>query len=167
MFTYNSSIVILTEEKVTLFDFEMAQLGKSIDTTKNPLGLCSISADPNKMILAIPGITAGLVRLHLLSKDDNTSSSSPDDKKKFFPAHNNSLQALAFSKDGSKLATASEKGTLIRIFSTDTTEKIKEVRRGTTNSQIYSIAFSGDGNYIASYSSSGTLHVFYIGDGMG
>lgn len=35
------------------------------------------------------------------------------------PAHDSPLAALAFSPSGTKVATASEKGTVIRVFQVD------------------------------------------------
>ncbi|XP_075036084.1 WD repeat domain phosphoinositide-interacting protein 2 isoform X2 [Mixophyes fleayi] len=46
------------------------------------------------------------------------------------PAHNSPLAALAFDASGSKLATASEKGTVIRVFSIPEGQKLFELRRG-------------------------------------
>ena len=40
------------------------------------------------------------------------------------PAHDSPLAALAFSLNGSEIATASEKGTVIRVFSVIIIEKI-------------------------------------------
>ena len=37
---------------------------------------------------------------------------------KFINAHNNALSCLALSLEGKRLATASEKGTLVRVWST-------------------------------------------------
>ncbi|KAG9465140.1 hypothetical protein GDO78_018844, partial [Eleutherodactylus coqui] len=46
------------------------------------------------------------------------------------PAHNSPLAALAFDASGTKLATASEKGTVIRVFSIPEGQKLFELRRG-------------------------------------
>lgn len=45
-------------------------------------------------------------------------------------AHTNPLAALRFSYDGTKLATASTRGTVIRVFDTETGERLFEFTRG-------------------------------------
>ena len=46
-------------------------------------------------------------------------------RTKFVQAHTTALASLALSLDGKLLATASEKGTLIRIFSTTDGSKLQ------------------------------------------
>jgi autophagy-related protein 18 len=46
------------------------------------------------------------------------------------PAHDSSLAALAFNNAGTRLATASEKGTVIRVFSIPEGHRLFEFRRG-------------------------------------
>lgn len=56
----------------------------------------------------------------------------PDRGSPFFfqvPAHKNRLVALDFSQDGSLLATASDKGTVIRVFKVPTGEQMYMLRR--------------------------------------
>ncbi len=72
--------------------------------------------------------------------------------------------ALALSKDGKMVATASEKGTLIRVFSMETRKVVKQFRRGYTESIIHDLAFSNNNNYLACCSSSGTIHMFNLVD---
>ncbi len=48
---------------------------------------------------------------------------------KFISAHTNALSCLALSLDGKRLATASDKGTLVRVWNT-TDGQLLQVRRG-------------------------------------
>ena len=45
-------------------------------------------------------------------------------------AHNSSLGMIKLSQDGTMLVTASEKGTLLRVWNTETGEQMTELRRG-------------------------------------
>jgi len=63
---------------------------------------------------------------------------------------------------GTLLATASDKGTLIRIFSTEDGTPLQEVRRGSDKAEIYSIAFDKLSNWIACSSDKGTIHIFHV-----
>lgn len=78
------------------------------------------------------------------------------------PAHTSTLRALAMSKDEAYIATASEKGTIIRVFSTSTSAKIAEFRRGIDPAIIYSLAFSPGNGRLAATSDKGTLHIFEL-----
>ena len=68
---------------------------------------------------------------------------------------------MTLNFDGSLVATASEKGTLVRIFSTATATKLQEVRRGADPAKIYSIAISGN-DLLAVTSDKGTVHVYSL-----
>ena len=65
------------------------------------------------------------------------------------------------------MATASDKGTLIRIFSTEDGLPLQEVRRGTDKAEIYSIAFDRQNKQIACSSDKGTIHIFNVQKGQG
>ncbi|AAS50247.1 AAL119Wp [Eremothecium gossypii ATCC 10895] len=78
-------------------------------------------------------------------------------------AHKGEIAALALSKDGTLLATASEKGTIIRVFSVETCTKVYQFRRGTYPTRIYSLNFSDDNEFLAASSSNKTVHIFKLG----
>ncbi|AMD22154.1 HGL186Wp [Eremothecium sinecaudum] len=78
-------------------------------------------------------------------------------------AHKGEIAALALSKDGSLLATASEKGTIIRVFAVETCQKVYQFRRGTYPTRINSLSFSEDNEFLAASSSNKTVHIFKLG----
>lgn len=76
-------------------------------------------------------------------------------------AHNGAIACITLNRDGSILATTSDKGTLIRLFNTQTGEKISELRRGSEPALIKHLSFEWDsGAYISCCSDKNTIHVF-------
>ncbi len=76
-------------------------------------------------------------------------------------AHTSQLQAMSFSPSGLRIATASEKGTVIRVFSVSDGSRLYELRRGLERTvSIYSLAFSPCGHFLACSSNTETVHVF-------
>eukprot|EP00536_Pseudo-nitzschia_multiseries_P014646 jgi/Psemu1/320697/estExt_fgenesh1_pm.C_7450002 len=143
---------------VALFDrvyvYKLADLSlrDKIFTANNPCGLLSLSTHVKDMVLACPSSTEGHVRVELYGMR----------KTMLIPAHESTLRALKLTADGSKLATASHKGTIVRVFDVATAQKIYEFRRGVERANINCIAFSSDDQWIACSSDKGTTHIFYL-----
>ena len=78
-------------------------------------------------------------------------------------AHTSALSALATTPSGSLIATASEKGTLVRIWDPSSSHLVKELRRGTDSAEIFGISFRRDGGAICVSSDKGTVHVWDLG----
>ena len=106
---------------------------------------------------------------------ENVYGTSPGDSSKttFIPsqtsiiaAHTTSLACMSISDDGSLLATASDKGTLIRVFDISSGRLRNELRRGADRAEIFSMAFSlsihGDPRRLVVASDKGTVHVFNL-----
>ncbi|OAQ60029.1 phosphatidylinositol 3,5-bisphosphate-binding protein [Pochonia chlamydosporia 170] len=142
-------IVVVLQNSIRVYSFSKPpNLLHVYETADNLLGLCSLSSKT----LAFPGRTVGQIQLVELSTG-NVS---------IIPAHSSALKAIQLSPDGELLATASETGTLIRVYSTSNCAKVAELRRGIDPATIFSLAFSPSGAMLACTSDKSTLHIFDI-----
>lgn len=79
------------------------------------------------------------------------------------PAHDSPLAAIAFNPTGTRVATASEKGTVIRVFAVTDGTKLFEFRRGVKRCVAIScLAFSMCSQYLGCSSNTETVHVFKL-----
>jgi WD40 repeat protein len=145
-------IVIVLERKIYVYNFTDLKLLHQIETQSNPKGLCCLSHHSNTSVLACPGVHQGHVRVeHFGLKVTRMIS-----------AHDSHISCMALTMDGLLLATASMKGTLIRIFNTMDGTRLQEVRRGLDKADIYSIALSPNVQWLAVSSDKGTVHIFSL-----
>lgn len=78
-------------------------------------------------------------------------------------AHDSPLAALAFTPTGTRIATASEKGTVIRVFSINDGSRLYEFRRGLKRCvRIANLLFSMDSQYLTASSNTETVHIFRL-----
>ena len=151
-------IVVALKNKIFIYNFEDLKQLQQLESVDNPFGLCALSSQQDKAVLVCPGLQVGQIRIeHLDHRRSNFINQ----------AHTSSLACLALSLDGNLVASASEKGTLIRIWRTapkETTGEFleQELRRGSDRAQIYSVAFSPSNTYLAATSSKGTVHIWPV-----
>ncbi|XP_063240637.1 WD repeat domain phosphoinositide-interacting protein 2 isoform X2 [Bacillus rossius redtenbacheri] len=149
-------LVVCLEENLYIHNIrDMKVLHTIRDTPPNPLGLCSLSSNSDNCFLAYPGSnTIGEVQIF-----DAVNMHA----KTMIPAHDSPLAALAFSPSGARVATASEKGTVIRVFEVQDGAKLYEFRRGVKRCvSIASLAFSTDCAFLCCSSNTETVHVFKL-----
>ena len=152
-------IVVALETKVYVYNFSDLQLIHSIETTNNPNGILALSPKENSGVLVCPGTKPGHVHVELYDSDGGRT-------KHIFEAHQNGLVCVALNHDGTLLATASARGTLIRVFHTSNGHMYREVRRGSYVAEIYSIKFRSDSKALVVTSDKGTIHWYSLeGDG--
>jgi len=96
----------------------------------NPRGVLSINSSDSNNILCCPAEVLGQRDLGIVQIWDLDDIG---DSCLTVRAHSSTLSILELNYDGSLMATASEKGTIIRIFSTKNGDKIQELRRGSEN----------------------------------
>lgn len=142
-------IVVVLENKVYVYNFADLQLLHQMETHSNPKGLCALSPSTHT-VLAVPGSKPGSVAIEIFDMKHSH----------VIQAHTTPLTQIVLNGEGNRLATASEKGTLMRIFDTKTGDMLKEFRRGVDKAEIYCIAFNPSSTWIAVSSDKGTVHVY-------
>lgn len=78
-------------------------------------------------------------------------------------AHKSPISFLSMNSTGTLLATASDKGTVIRVWSIPGAEKLYQFRRGTREARIHSINFNLVSTLLAVSSAHDTVHIFKLG----
>jgi len=194
-------IVVVLRDRVYVYNFLDLSVLDKVHTGDNPAGLIGLSLDNwgigggggrggerandvlgsnnnNGMVLACPSTQRGQVRVELYGLRRTT----------FVDAHESALGALALSVDGSLLATASERGTVIRLYDTrgvtvgggrassianngsgsttsvSSSVPLKEFRRGVERATISCLTFSLDSCWLGCASDHGTVHIFQAQD---
>ncbi|ARF08788.1 WD repeat protein [Catovirus CTV1] len=94
-----------------------------------------------------------IIKIKNISSNNNMQS---------IKAHQNKIKFMTTNKQETLLATASERGTIIRIFDIEKGEKVHELRRGTSSTCIQYICFSDDSQYLAVLSDRGTIHIYNL-----
>jgi WD40 repeat protein len=152
-----TKIFLVCENKVVIYTLGNYEKIDSINTFNNKNGIFGISLDSKLNIIACPSTETGkiIIKNYDEKKDGNFI-------KKEINAHQTEITALTMNVEGTLVASASEKGTIIKIFRVKDCSLIQELRRGTTISEIYSLCFDFKSLYLACSSNKGTVHIFNI-----
>nr|XP_012309364.1 WD repeat domain phosphoinositide-interacting protein 1 [Aotus nancymaae] len=149
-------LLVCLEESIYIHNIKDMKLLKTLlDVPANPTGLCALSINHSNSYLAYPGsLTSGEIVLY----DGNSLKTVCT-----IAAHEGTLAAITFNASGSKLASASEKGTVIRVFSVPDGQKVYEFRRGMKRYvTISSLVFSMDSQFLCASSNTETVHIFKL-----
>ena len=127
-------IVVVLDSKCYVYNFENLKPIHQIETiADNVDGVCALSSDRESMVLACPGLQRGQVRLEIYNLR----------RTRFITAHESNIACMELNSAGTVLATASDKGTLVRVFDTmDNGTLLHELRRGVDRAKIHCLAFS-------------------------
>ncbi|CCI49425.1 unnamed protein product [Albugo candida] len=149
----NQRLVVILERTIHIFDIKSMKILQSLDTSPNPNALCVLSPHDNSHLAFPSGALMGEIVLY----DANNLS-----VLNAFQAHRTPPVAMTFNADGTKLATASETGTLIRVFDIPSGRKLAAFRRGSYPAFIYCLAFNEISTILCASSDTGTIHFFSL-----
>ncbi|XP_063723920.1 WD repeat domain phosphoinositide-interacting protein 4-like [Symsagittifera roscoffensis] len=158
-----SLIVVVVPTRIHIFQFlpEIQKLA-SIETKENLAGICDMCLEPGKDLLLFPAHRVGSIQILSVSAAAllHVVSTAPVT----IAAHKNPIAIISLDSAGNFVATASSKGTLVRVFDTAQRNLVAEFRRGADSAMLYSISFSLDSSYLCVSSDKGTVHVFAVKD---
>ncbi|KAL8453761.1 hypothetical protein Emed_000702 [Eimeria media] len=179
------ALLVVLEQKVCIYLLKGLSLVDAVVTAPNPAGLCVAVTTPaagaqqdsrKSLTVACPALQKGTVQVLFYRIPSETASSPQDEAGEgdaesslvqsiSISAHENDLCCLCLSEDASLLASASVRGTLIRVFSATSGQLLKEVRRGVNPASITCLCISPCNELLAVCSSTGTLHLYRLGHG--
>ena len=146
-------LFVVCEDEIAVISMADFTTIETIPTIENLYGICAIAHEPSTNLFAWPGLEKG--QIHIKNYDTDKSTL-------VLKAHENFIALIEFNFTGDLIATASDKGTLIRIFSTKDKTLIAEVRRGSEKAEIYSLSFDRESKFIGATSDRGTAHLFVV-----
>ncbi|XP_062142603.1 WD repeat domain phosphoinositide-interacting protein 2 isoform X2 [Drosophila sulfurigaster albostrigata] len=146
-------LIVCLAESIHIHDIRDMKILHSIENiAPNELGLCALSLNSH---LAFP-ICQSSGELRIFNANKLRTGMT-------IKAHDTPLSALNFSPSGALLATASERGTVIRVFCVKNGQRVQEFRRGVKRCvRIASLVFAAGGDFLCASSNTETVHVFKI-----
>ena len=145
-------LAVVLELKVIYYTFPDLQVIDTIETCRNPFGVCCLSSEPQSEVLACPFRSKGNIRIQLYHQKRTVVTS----------AHDSSITCMCLSRDGKILAVSADKGTIIRIFNTSDGLMRQEVRRGINKAVINYMTFDSHSTWLASCSEKDSVHIFVV-----
>lgn len=167
----DSVIAIICKKVIKLYYYKSLEnilnykIFDTIETLNNPSGLFGLNLDPKITIVAYLTKNIGEIKIKDYGKIKNVDEINSTTKK--ISAHQSEITNMSLNYNGDLLASCSEKGTIIRLFSTKEGTLLKEFRRGTDFAEIYSLNFDLNSQFLICSSSKGTIHIFNVKENKG
>ncbi|TEB26283.1 WD40 repeat-like protein [Coprinellus micaceus] len=163
------TLAIILETEIYIYDISNMRLLHVIETQSNPEAVCALSPSVDSSYLAYPSPVPSSSGPSTLNANQGPTgdvllfSTRSLTVANAIQAHKAPISYLALNQAGTMLATSSEKGTVIRVWSVPGAEKLYQFRRGTREARIYCISFNVVGSLMAVSSAHGTVHIFKLG----
>ncbi|KAI4263523.1 MAG: hypothetical protein L6R42_001329 [Xanthoria sp. 1 TBL-2021] len=170
-------LAVVLEDQIYLYDISNMKLLHTIETSPNPNAIVALSPSSESCYLAYPlpqkspPVNLNSHAPHAPPTSDHIPPTTGDvlifDALKLeainvAEAHRSPLSCISLNNTGTLLATASDKGTIIRVFAIPSAKKLYQFRRGSMPSRICSMAFNATSTLLCVSSASDTVHIFKL-----
>ena len=159
-------MVVVLAEKAFIFNFLSLKLIEQVETFQNPLGLVALSQaeKPQSKIICLPAAEKGHLKVLNFGKYSNPNYLVVDKSIDLqILAHDNTeIGAMAVNSDGTLIASASSRGHIIKIFSSDGGDLVQELKRGNSKADISNLVFHPNKHLLACTSSNQSIQLFEL-----
>ncbi|KAF9289013.1 autophagy protein [Mortierella alpina] len=166
-------LIVVLEDQIYVYDISNMKLLHTIETSPNPHAICALSPSSEHCYLAYPSPTPSPTSPFSNNGRDDSHGPSGDvlifnaltlQVVNIVQAHKTSVSNIAINSEGTMLATASDKGTVIRIWSIPNAQRLYQFRRGAQSARIYSLSFNLASTLLCVSSDTDTVHIFKVGE---
>ncbi|EMC91963.1 hypothetical protein BAUCODRAFT_312366 [Baudoinia panamericana UAMH 10762] len=169
-------LVAVTGDAAFFYDISTMYHVHTQETPINPTGICAMSTNAERNYLALPHPQKGSSGQHQqpahvpqtpkkrepMSGDVLLYDLNNQEEVTVIQAHQTPLSYIAMNEGGTLLATASEKGTVIRVFTVPDGKKLYQFRRGSMPTRIYCMTFNATSTLLCVSSATETVHIFKL-----
>ena len=139
-------LIVVLENETCVYHLKDLTLFRRIATYRNEKGIASIQLKNGMPIVCVLGESRGCIRLI-------------DERRDYsIRAHESAISALCLSYNGEFAASASVRGSIIRVFDTTTGKCLSVIRRGHMRAGIVNIEFDRYSQYLMCNSDT-TVHI--------
>ena len=150
-------VAIICIDKIFLYSMSSFEILDTLETGENSKGAFGMNQSMENTLIAFPDKKEGNIILKNYGKDSDI----------LIEAHEKKVENIVITNDGEFLASATQNGSVIRIFNTDNGELLQELRKGIDKSEIKCISFSYNSRLMASSTNKGVVHVFSLDTAIG
>lgn len=159
VFMRRDRFIVITETTVSPSKTSVYSLGTksclaTFDTFQNPSGIGAVSYNNAWFVLALLDLEQGSVRVYNFNTKETKTAQ----------LHQSPLSLLAIDFNGKLGASASQLGTVVRVFNCEDLAVLYELRRGHSVANMTSLSFSPSQEFLCGTSDHCTLHVWQLKD---
>ncbi|GAB7350652.1 hypothetical protein MBLNU459_g1219t1 [Dothideomycetes sp. NU459] len=169
-------LLVVMDDLIFVYDITTMKMLHQILTPSNPYAICALSSNADNSYVAYPMRKKEYLQqptpTHVPPSGQRVTEPMGGDvmlfdandmqEIKVIPAHQAPLSCIAMNTEGTLLATASEKGTVIRVFALPSAQKLYQFRRGSMPARIHCMSFNATSTLLCVSSATETVHIFRL-----
>jgi WD40 repeat protein len=148
-------LIIICDQRIYVYNLDKNyKCLDTIETIENLKGIIGLNINQDYTILAFPTRPKGFVKVKYYEKNIEVDIN----------AHSETIAYLSINNEGTIIATASEKGTIIRFFLINNGDFIDEIKNCHNMTEINYMIFDNTSNFIAICTDKGYINIWSLNE---